>query len=403
MKYKQTKKGIDEIGRELEVDYVVEGSVRRADGRVRISAQLIQVSDQTHLWAQSYERELSGILAVQSEVARAIATRIQIQLAPAPRARLAGTRPTTPEAYELYLKGRYYLNRANPHDHEKALAYFQQAVEEDPLYAAAYAGIADTYVFLAFYHGLPREWALKARNAATKALELDPDLASAHTSLATIKALNDWDWAGAEAEFRRAIELEPGASEPHRIYGEFLALFGRHEQAIADTRQARELDPLSSNANYDLAFALYMARRYDEAIAQLQKVLELDPKFFPAHAGLGHVYAAQSRYAEALAELVKAGVRPELTAWVYALAGKEAKARKALAEALGRKSAGTSTVVLSVIYALLGEKKRAFECLEQGYQQRDWLVIALRAFPPFDPLRSDRRFQDLLRRMKFPE
>jgi TolB-like protein/Tfp pilus assembly protein PilF len=403
MKYKQTKKGIDEIGRELGVEYVVEGSVRRADGRVRISAQLIQVSDQTHLWAQSYEHELSGILAVQSEVARAIAARIQIQLAPAPRGRQAGTPPTTPEAYELYLKGRYYLNRANPHDHEKALEYFQQAVEEDPLYAAAYAGIADTYVFLALYHGLPRESALKARNAATKALELDPDLAGAHLSLAIIRVLNDWDWASAEAECRRAIELEPGASEAHRTYGWLLSLLGRHEQAIGDTRQGRDLDPLSSNANYDLAFALYVARRYDEAIAQMQKVLELDPKFSPAHHGLGHIYAAQSRYAEALRELAKAGGRPELMAWVHALAGTQAKAHNALAEALGRKSAGTSTAVLSVVYALLGEKDKAFECLEQGYQERDWNMICLRIGPPFDLLRSDPRFQDLLRRMNFPE
>jgi TolB-like protein/Tfp pilus assembly protein PilF len=403
MKYKQTKKGIDEIGRELGVDYVVEGSVRRADGRVRISAQLIQVSDQTHLWAQSYERELSGVLAVQSEVARAIAARIQIQLAPAPRGRLVGTLPTTPRAYELYLKGRYYFNRANPHDHEKALEYFQQAVNEDPLYAAAYAGIADTYVFLALFYGLPRESALKARNAATKALELNPNLAGAHLSLAIIKVLNDWDWASAEAECRRAIELEPGASEPHRTYGWLLSLLGRHEQAIAETRQGRDLDPLSSNANYDLAFALYRARRYDEAIAQLQKVLELDPKFPPAHVGLGHIYAVQSRYAGALAELVEAGARPELTAWVHALAGRQAKARKALAEALERKGAGTSTVVVSVVYALLGEKDKAFECLEQGYHDRDWLMICLRAAPPLDPLRSDPRFQDLLRRMKFPE
>jgi tetratricopeptide (TPR) repeat protein len=336
-------------------------------------------------------------------VARAIAARIQIQLAPAPRGRLGGTRPTTPEAYELYLKGRYYLNRANPHDHEKALEYFQQAVEEDPLYAVAYAGIADTYVFLAFYRGLPRERALTARNAATKALELDPELAGAHTSLATIQALNDWDWAGAEADCRRAIELEPGASEPHRTYGWLLSLLGRHDQAIAEARQGRELDPLSSNANYDLAFALYMARRYDEAIAQLLKVLELDPKFFRARIGLGHIYAAQSRYAEALTELAKAGVRPELTAWVHALAGKEAKARRVLARALRRKSAGTSRVILSATYALLGERDEAFKCLEQAYEERDWVLIFLRTFPPFDPLRSDPRFQDLVRRMKFPE
>ena len=403
MKYKQTKKGIDEMGRELGVDYVVEGSVRRASGRVRISVQLIQVSDQTHLWAQSYERELSDILAVQSEVARAIATRIQIQLTPVQRGRRHGTRPSTPQAYELYLKGRYYLNRANPHDHEKALEYFQQAVDKDPLYAAAYAGIADTYVFLAFYHGLPRERALRARNAATKALELSPDLAGAHTSLATIKALNDWDWAGAEAGCRRAIELEPGASEPHRTYGWLLSLLGRHEQAIAEAREGRELDPLSSNANYDLAFALAVARRYDEALEQLHKVLELDPKFFRARIGLGHIYAAQSRYAEALAELAKAGARPEIMAWLHALAGREAKARKALARALERKRAGTSRVILSATYALLGEKDKAFKCLEQAYEERDWVLIFLRTFFPLDPLRSDPRFQDLLRRMKFPE
>lgn len=401
MRYKQTRKSIDEIGRELAVEYVVEGSVRRADGRVRISAQLIQVSDQTHIWAQSYEHELAGILVIQAEVARSIASQIQIELSPAQRRRAAGGPPARPETYELYLKGRYYLNRANPHDHEKALEYFHQAVNEDPQYAAAYAGIADTYVFFGFHRGLPGEWAVQARNAATKALELDPDLAGAHISLAIIKTLRDWDWSGAEAECWRAIDLDPGASEPHRTYGFLLSLLGRHAQAIAEARQGRELDPLSPGANYYLASVLYAARRYDEAIAQLRKVLELDPNFFAAHVGLGHLYAAQARYGEALAEFAHAGERPEFMAWVHALAGRKAEAREFLARAL--ETAGTSRVISSVVYALLGEKDKAYECLEQAYAQRDSIIIFSRTLPPFDPLRSDPRFQHLLRRMKFPE
>ena len=404
MKYKQTKKGIDEIGRELGVEYVVEGSVRRTRRTVRISAQLIQVSDQTHLWAQSFEPEMSGILAIQSKVAQAIATAIQVQLAPVHRGRSARTRsPASPEAYEAYLKGRYYLNRANPDDHKKALEYFHQATDEDPHYAPAYAGIADTYVFLAFYRGLPREWALKARNAATRAIELDPDLAAAHASLGTIKTLNDWDWAGAEAEFRRAIELDPGSPDAHGMYSLFLSFMGRHEHAIAEARQGRQLDPLSSNANNDLGYVLHVARRYDEAFEQIQKTLELDPNFFPAHVGLGHAYAAQAKYEQALAEFSKPGVmRVEHTAWVYALAGRKAEVRKALAQALGDKEPGPGSIAVAIAYYLLGEKEKAFEWLQRGYEQRDWIMIFLKTFPPLDPMRSDPRFQNILRRMNFP-
>ncbi len=401
MKYKTTGKSADEIARELGVEYIVEGSVRRADGRVRITAQLIQASDQTHIWAQSYEREMSGILALQSEAARVIARRVQVQLTPAPA---AATLTVAPQAYELYLKGRYYLNRANPHDHEKALGYFQQAAEEDPLYAPAYAGIADTFVFQAFYQGLPRELALKAREAAHRALELNPDLADAHTSLAIIKALNDWDWAGADEGFRCAIDLVPGSSNVHRVYSEFLSLMGRCEPALVEARHARELDPLSGNANYDLAFAMFNARQYDEAIKQLYEVLELDPNCFPAHVGLAHIYALQSRYEEALAEFAQVGMRPELVAWIHALAGKNEQARKTLSEALEVKEGpGVSPVILSLVYFILGEKDEAFRYLEQGYEQRDWLMIGLQAFPPFDPMRSDPRCADLCRRIGLPE
>lgn len=403
MRYKATKKSAEEIGRELGVEYIVEGSVRRAGGRVRISAQLVEACDETNLWAESYEEDTSSILALQNEVARAIARRIQVQLATALRGRMAATRAVAPHAYELYLKGRYYLNRANPHDHEKALEYFQQAAAEDPLYAPAYAGIADTYVFRALYDGLPRELALKAGRAAHQALELDPDLAGAHTSLAMIGALNEWNWAGAEAGFQRAIVLEPGSSDAHRIYGEFLSLMGRCEEALVEARHARELDPLSKNATFDLAFALYIARQYEAAIEQLRRVLELDPKFVPAHAGLAHIYAAQSRYEEALAQSFQAGARPELVAWIHALAGRKEQARRTLDEALEARGSGMSAVALSVVYYLLGEKEQAFRCLEQGYEQHDWLMICLSAVPSLDPLRSDPRFSSLCRRVGLPE
>ncbi len=400
MRYKATSKSIKEIGRDLGVEYIVEGSMRRADGRVRITAQLIQASDQTHIWAQSYEREMSSILALQREVAQMIAMRVHVQLTPA---RAAATRTVAPQAYELYLKGRYYLNRANPYDHEKALAHFQQAAEEDPLYAPAYAGIADTFVFQAFYQGLPRKLALQAREAAHRAIELDPDLANAHTSLAIIKALNDWDWAGADAGFLRAINLEPGSSNVHRAYSEFLSLMGRCEQALVEARHARELDPFSGNANYDLAFAMFNARQYDEAIRQLHKVLELDPNCFPAHVGLAHIYALQSRYEEALAEFAQVGMRPELVAWIHALAGRNEQARKTLREALEVKEGpGVSPLILSLVYYLLGERDEAFRYLEQGYEQRDWLMIGLQAFPPFDPMRSDPRVAHFCRRIGLP-
>jgi len=269
MRYKATRKSIEEIGQELGVGYIVEGSVRRADGRVRITAQLIQANDQTHIWAQSYEREMSSILVLQCEVAEAIATQVHVQLASKLRGRSAARHAVAPHAYELGLKGRYYLNRANPYDHLKAIEYFQQAAGEDPFSAPAYAGIADAYVYQAVFCGLPRDLALKARNAAQRALELDPDLANAHTSLAIIKALNDWDWTGADAGFRRAIDLEPGSSDAHRAYSEFLSIIGRCEQALVEAQQALELDPLSGNANYDLSIALFMARRYDASLASI--------------------------------------------------------------------------------------------------------------------------------------
>jgi TolB-like protein/Flp pilus assembly protein TadD len=403
MRYKATRKSIEEIGRELGVGYIVEGSVRRADGRVRITAQLIQANDQTHIWAQSYEREMSSILALQCEVAEAIATRVHVQLASKLRGRSAARHAVAPHAYELCLKGRYYLNRANPYDHLKAIEYFQQAAGEDPFSAPAYAGIADTYVYQAFYCGLPRDLALKARNAAHRALELDPDLADAHTSLAIIKALNDWDWTGADAGFRRAIDLEPGSSDAHRAYSEFLSIIGRCEQALVEVQQALELDPLSVNANYDLSITLFMARRYDASMEQLRKVLDLDPMCFPAHIGLAHIHALQSRYKEALAEFAQVGMRPELSAWVHALAGRPEQARRTLDEALKVKEGpGVSPVTLSLVYFLLGEKDEAFRYLEQGYEQRDWMMIFLQAFPPFDPMRSDPRFADICRRIGLP-
>ena len=401
MRYKQTTKGIDEISRELGVEYLVEGSARRESGRVRICAQLIQARDQTHIWAQSYEYESRGILALQSEVACAIASRIRIEISPRRGRSSAGSAWASPEACELYLKGRYHLNRANPEDLDKAVTYFRDVLRLEPHYAPAYTGIADAYMFFGLHLGTPRDWVVQARDAAVRALELDPDLAVAHCALAFFKILHEWDWAGAEAEAKRALELEPGAGGPHRTYGILLSLLGRHAEAVAEARLDRELDPLSSTANYYLGFALYMARRYDEAIRQLREVLDLDPSYFAAHIGLGHIYAAQARYAEALAEFAQVGSRPEFIAWIHALAGRPEEARLSIAQSL--KQAGRSRVVLSVVYALLGVMDEAFASLEQAFEERDSSLTVLKAIPSVDPLRADPRFADFLGRMNFPE
>jgi TolB-like protein/Flp pilus assembly protein TadD len=281
MRYKGTDKGADEIGRELGVSYILEGTVRREASQVRITAQLIQVSDQTHLWAESYDRDVAAVFAVQSEVAQRIAHSLEVELLPAQVTRPASASSINPEAHEAYLKGRYNMNKRTPQGLQKGLRYFEQAVEKDPEYALAYAGVADTYILLgSTQYALlsPEEAMPRAKGAATKALEINDSLAEAHASLANVKLIYKWDWAGAEREFQRTLALHPGYSHAHHWYSLQLAATGRTEEGFSAIRRARRLDPLSPIINVTVGWHFYLARQYDRAVEDLRNTLEMEPR-----------------------------------------------------------------------------------------------------------------------------
>ena len=410
MQYKKTQKGMDQIGRELGVAYVLEGSLRRAGDHVRVSAQLIQVRDQTHLWAESYERDLRDILALQSDVAQAIARQIELKLTAQQQARLAGVRPIDPRAYELYSKGRYFWNKRSEVGYTRAIQYFQQAIARDSEYAPAYAGLADAYALLGSMPNveLPRSEAMpRARTAAIKALALDEGLAEAHTSLAFVQMHFDWDWPAAEREFTRALQLNPGYPTAHHWYAFWLLAHGRAEEALQEVRAAQRLDPLSLIINTDVGEMLYYGRRHDEAIEQGRRALEIDSAFALAHRVLGFAYLAKRQFAPAIEEL---GTTARLSGnqldqvavlgLAYAEAGRRAEARKVL-KTLEQASQQRPDLSHSIALVLagLGEKDQAFARLEQAYQAHDGSLILLQVNPLLDPLRSDARFQHLLRRI----
>ena len=403
--------GLQEIARQLNVDAVVEGSVMRSGDRVRVTAQLIDAKTDRHLWARSYERDLRDILALQSDVARAITEEIRVKVTPQEQARIATTRAVNPEAHEAYLKGRYYWNLRTEEGLKKSIEYLQQAIEKDSGYALAYAGLVDTYAVLADYGVMaPKEVYPRCKAAAFKALEMDETLAEAHASLGRIKNQYDWDWLGAEKEYKRAIELNPSYATAHQWYAEHLSEMGRHDEAIAEAKRAQELDPLSLIINATGGWVLFYARRYDEAIAQCRRTLELNPGFYRAHLFLGRAYEQQRQYAEAILEYQKAIAYgegdPLLAAELargYAAAGKRAEALKIISqlrELLKRRN--VSSYVMAQIYAALGDPGRAFQWLDKAYRDRASALVRLKAEPGFDSLRSDPRFQDLLRHMNFP-
>ncbi len=413
MHYRKTSKSVEQIGRELGADYILEGSVRRSGDRVRISAQLIQVKDQTHLLAEDYDRDLRDVLALQSEVAQAIARQIEIKLTPQQQARLARRRPLNPEAYRLYLQGRYFWNQRTETGFARAVEYFQQAIEKQPDYAEAYAGLADCYALLGALvdaQGARAEAISRARTAALKALEIDGTLAEAHTSLAFVKWQYDWDWPGAGKEFQRALELNPGYATAHHWYAYLLMTQGQKEEGLREIRLAQESDPLSLIINTDFGELLCYAGQYDEAIRQSKKTLEMDPNFSLARRVLAWTYARKGMHAESIAELQKAvavsGGREDLLmslAYSYAMAGKRAEARAALGQM--KRLYGASRDInfaMGVAYAAVGEKDQAFASLEKAYQARASSMILLGVAPVLDPLRSDPRFQDLLRRVGLP-
>jgi tetratricopeptide (TPR) repeat protein len=357
--------------------------------------------------ANSYSRDLPNVLALQDELAREIVKEITVQLTPRERAHLASARSVNPEAHELYLKGRFYWNKRTPETLKKSLAYFQQAVAKDSNDALAYAGMADAYAMLGAgeYHVLPAaEGDPKAEAAAIKALQLDDSLAEAHTSLAYIRC-NAWDYQGAEKEFKRAIELNPGYATAHQWYAECpLVPFGRFSEAVAEMRKAESLDPLSLIISSEVGSVLYQARQYDQAIAQEKKTLELDPDFAVAHDRLADVYLAKRMFNEFLAERLKLiGHKDrESSAVVAALQGKPDELIQFIKRMESRRKQLEKDSEfdgwLARLYIDIGDKDQALLCLERAYQVHSEVIQGLKVAPEFDPLRSDPRFQDLVRR-----
>jgi TolB-like protein/Tfp pilus assembly protein PilF len=414
MRYKGAEKPLPEIARELGVDGVVEGSVLRSGGRVRITAQLIRASDDRHLWAESYDRELRDVLAVQGAVAQAIASAIKGQLSLGDQERLSAPRPIDPKAYLPYARGRYLWNKRTPESLEGAITYFEQALAEDPAYAAAYSGLADAHFYLGYGFGrVPaREAMPRAKAAALKALELDETLAEAHTSLALVKVFYDWDWAGAEREFRRAIELNPNYATAHHGYTVLLAAMHRSEESVAEARRALEVDPLSLPVNNIVASMLNAAGRYDESIEQYRKTIELDPTFAMAQDNLGAVYEREGLEKQAIAQYLKAEelsggsrARVEGLRRAYDRDGFRGFRRQKLALATAEwKGWHFSTAAIASLHASLGEYDEAMRWYEKAYEARSgsliWINVGVS--DPRKGLRADPRFQDLLRRMGLP-
>jgi tetratricopeptide (TPR) repeat protein len=389
----------------------VEGTVLRSGDQVRITAQLIDASSDKHLWSESYEGELRDTLALQSKVARAIADQIRIELNPQEQAALKSIKVVNPEAYESYLKGRFFWNKRTAEGLKVALAYFNQAIEEDSKYAQAYSGLADTYALLGDWQYAvmtPRQALPKAKAAAIKALELDSALGEAHNSLAFCLDAFDWDLDSAGKEFRRAIELNPGYATAHHWYAWHLSLLGRNDEAIAEMRKAENLDPLSLIINADLAELLVIAHSYDESILQSRKTIEMDPNFALAHNQLAQAYLQKQMPEEAVPELQKAvqlsGGSPTCVASLaraYAASGKRGEAVKLLNDLKKRSGPSYSDASeIAAIYASLGDSDQAMDWLEKAYEERFNPGVLLR--PGYDPLRSDPRFQDLLRRVGLP-
>ncbi len=407
MRYKQAGATLDALGRDLKVQYVLEGSVRRDGGRLRITAQLIEVEGQTHLWARQYDREPAGILAIQSEIAQAIADEIQLTFGEARMlpVQAAALSPRAVEAYDHYLKGRHYLNKRTREGFEQAIVEFQRAIARDPVDGRAHAGLADAYALLGTYGYAPQAEVMpRAREAALAALAIDERLAAAHTALALINEFHDRDWAAAEARFRRAQELDPNYVTAHHWYAELLGFQGRFEEALAAIDRARLLDPLSLIIATDRGAILHFARRHDEAIELFRMVLDLEPTFARAHL-IVLAYAQQGAFEPALQEVrawqeIEAGPWPlALAAHVLGQAGRQAEARQALASleaSLHRHKGDDPLPLRAMAYLGMGLHEEAMACLQQSCAESPASLVALKVDPLYDPLRDDPRFADLL-------
>lgn len=410
MQYKEKKKPMSEIARELNVDAVVEGSVLHSGERVRVTAQLINARLDQHLWAKSYERDVRDVLVLQKEVARAVADEIKVKLTAQEEAKLSRGRSVNPKAHKAYLKGSYHLQKYTEEGMKKAIEYFQQAIELDSEFAPAYAGLTDAYSAMRSIYLPPHEVMPKAMAAAIKAVELDETLAEAHVAVGAVKLYYEFDWTGAEKAFKRAIKLNPNLARVHYLYASCLSVMQRHEEAIEEITRALELDPLSPLIQADAAWIYYLARQYEQAVEQGLKAIELEPNFWLAHTLLGLAYEKTGRFAQAIAALEKArqlddsSTILEMLAGAYAVAGQINKAKEVLNELTeSSKHRYVCPYEVATVYAGLEEVEPALRWLEKAYNERADCLPWLAADPKLDPVRTHPHFQDLLNRLGFPE
>jgi len=409
--FKGERMDVREIGKKLDVETVLEGSVRKAGNRIRITSQLINVADGYHLWSEKYDRDMEDIFAIQDEVTLAIVNTLRVELLGGEKIELIKRYTGDLEAYNLNLKGRHYLKRFTQEGLQKSLESFHQAIEIDPKYASPYVGIATYYTNLGFYNFVPAKKAFpKAREAAEKALEIDDSLAEAHTTLGFIKMLYEWDWEGAEREHKRAIELNPSNASSRNLYAHYLWILGRFEESIEENTRAQELNPLSRNVSQTRATIFMTMRQYDRSIEEYKKLLEMSPDYYTARFWLAFPYAFKGMYDEAIATIdeamaVSGGGAPLMwttKGMIYAIAGKKDEARKTLDEILEQSKKGdVAPWMVAALYGYLGERDKAFEWIEKAFEERDHWLVYLKVSPVVDILRSDPRFPKLLERMGF--
>jgi len=405
MRYKSSQKHLDQIAQELHVDAIVEGSVSRSDGSARVTARLVYGPTDAQLWSRTYQRDLQNVFALQADLAGAIVHEIDVTLTPQEEARLAKPHSANFAAHDAYLKGRYHLHQGTEDQMREAKTYFEEAIRIDSNYAPAYAGLADYYWLTNELS--PRVAMPRAKDYVQKALALDDGLADAHATLATIKFYGDWDWRGADGEYKRAIELNPSYAEAHRVYSGFLSEMGRHEQALAEIRTAQELEPYSAITTLSAGWAFYYARKYDRAIEQCRAVADLDPHSMSARDCVGSAQLASGANEQAIALYrtlaASSGNDPLRLAslgFAYALSGRKADARKVIGQLNdASKIHYVPASLLAEIHAALGDKDKAFSWLEKAYEQHDSFLVRLKVEPALDALRSDKRFEELLHRM----
>jgi len=392
------------VGRELGVEAVLTGRLEQRGETLVIQADLMKVADGSQLWGGRFNRRLSDILAVQEELSREIATKLRPRLTGEEKKRLAKDHTQNAVAYQLYLTGGFYWEKRTPEALNRAIEYFGDAIERDPNYALSYAGLADAYALLGVFHLPPKEAFPKAREAALNALRIDETLGEAHAALGHIKVQYEYDWAGAEREYHRAIELNPNYANAHHFYALYLAMVGRFDEGLAEIRRAQELEPFSLFIHANVGAILCEARRYGEAINHLNRVLEMNPNLDHARSFLGFAYAQKGMYEQAISEFQKRNAPASIVAGepgaTYALSGRRREALKEIDKLLElSKQHYVAPINLALIYAALGDKDSALEWLEKAYQDRSTGMVWIKVNPQLDNLRSEPRFAELLRRM----